>query len=101
MSGGYYDYVSFKIDAVADSIRENGAEHAAPSAVRRAFKEHLKKVAAACHAIEWNDSGDGDRDEERLVREVLSPGAVLTEAIDAAQKAAAALARELKKVEKK
>ena len=38
------------------------AQFAEDSVLRRAMRKHLNKVAAALHAIEWNDSGDGDPD---------------------------------------
>ncbi len=43
------------------------AEFADSTELRRAFREHLKLVAAALKSIEWNDSGDGDDDEEKNI----------------------------------
>jgi len=34
--------------------------------LRRALRKHLLKVAAALHAIEWNDSGDGHQTKTSL-----------------------------------
>jgi hypothetical protein len=35
--------------------------------LRKLFAAHLKDVAAALKAIEWNDSGDGASDEDELI----------------------------------
>ncbi len=43
------------------------AEFRENTPLRVAFREHLKLVAAALQAIEWNDSGDGDDDEEKNI----------------------------------
>lgn len=52
MSGGSMDYLCFKVDDVASEL----ATSKCPT--RRAFAEHLKKVAHALHEIEWVDSAD-------------------------------------------
>ena len=78
MSGGSMNYLYCQIlDA---PFVEN-------TSLRRAFRDHLIKVAAACRAIEWNDSGDGDDEEEALIRFVLSPDAELRQATDDARRA--------------
>ena len=56
------DYLYYKVEE---------AEFIGDTVLRVRFKEHLKKVARALRAIEWNDSGDGDKDEDRLIQEVL------------------------------
>lgn len=71
MSGGRYGYVHVRIEELADEIRIKGGGHAAPPQLRKAFTEHLRKVAAALKAIEWNDSGDGDAEEAALIRAVF------------------------------
>lgn len=53
MSGGSMDYLSVKVEEA--HFHETTIE-------RKAFRDHLKKVAKALHAIEWNDSGDGADD---------------------------------------
>lgn len=68
MSGGSMDYLYIKVEDA--SFRED-------TPLRRAFRSHLIKLAAALQAIEWNDSGDGDDREEELIREVLGPTRVL------------------------
>lgn len=95
MSGGAYDYVYSRIDDLAGEIRDAGGCSAAPPHLRRAFKEHLRVVALAVRAIEWNDSGDGDRDEEKIIREVLGPERALDAARENAEAAAKALAAEI------
>jgi hypothetical protein len=62
MSGGSMDYL---YAAVEDANFE-------PTTVlRRAFKKHLHKVAKALRAIEWNDSGDGDDNEDEYIDNCL------------------------------
>lgn len=83
MSGGSYDYAFRHIEDLADSIREIAGcppgpndkpdEYGSPPSLRRAFAEHLRKVARAAHAIEWNDSGDGARDEQKAIRACIAP----------------------------
>lgn len=77
MSGGSMNYLSFKVEE---------AEFEENSPLRRAFRKHLKKVAKALHAIEWNDSCDGYEGENELIEACLSKGAELeqlsSEAID-------------------
>jgi len=58
MSGGSYDYAYCKIEDLADAIQPL-------TPLRKAFKEHLRKVSKACYDIELVDSGDksgGDED---------------------------------------
>jgi len=55
--------------------------------LRRALRKHLLKVAAALHAIEWNDSGDGAPDEDELIRACLQPTDELRQAREDAIKA--------------
>ena len=65
MSGGHYDYAYYHIQQLAEAIK--------PSTVlRKAFKEHLREVAKACHDVEWVDSGDSDPgDEDAAIKIVL------------------------------
>lgn len=87
MSGGSYEYTYVKIDMMADDITLNGSCSAAPPALRAAFKEHLRKVARACKAIEWNDSCDGDDNETELLTEIVSKREFVETAIDRASEA--------------
>ena len=95
MSGGSYNYAFHHIDELARSIRDEGGcgDYAASPVLRRAFKAHLVKVAAACQAIEWNDSGDGNRQETELIQACLAPSAELVQAIADAAVALDALER--------
>lgn len=72
MSGGSYDYAYRHVEDMADSLRAEGSCGAAPAALRELFREHLRHVAEAMHAIEWNDSCDGDSREEELIIRCLS-----------------------------
>lgn len=77
MSGGHYDYASFKLNDFIESLEvspENpiGVGYEASPELRERFREHLKLVQKAMRAIEWNDSGDGDRDEVKLIEACLS-----------------------------
>jgi hypothetical protein len=71
VSGGSYDYLYSKVDDFADSMRPGGAGKHVDPALRELFRPLVRKVAAAMRAIEWNDSGDGDCDEQKLIRECL------------------------------
>lgn len=89
MSGGSYDYVTFKIaDAAAELIARHPDE---PHVV--ALGAHLKRVAEVMHDIEsadscdtsWNAKLDAD------IRALLAPGAELTAATEKAERALAQL----------
>jgi hypothetical protein len=105
VSGGSYEYIYSRIGDVAREIRDDGGcgeGYCARPSLRRAFKTHLHKVAAAMRAIEWNDSGDGDDRETELINECLSPSAELVQAIadaavalDALERARKAASREV------
>lgn len=64
MSGGTYTYAYRKIEDLADSIR-------ASTPLRKVFVEHLRKVATACHDIEWVDSGDCNQGSEDAAIEAV------------------------------
>jgi len=72
------DYLSYRLEEA--TFKEN-------TILRRAMRKHLLKVAAALHAIEWNDSGDGADNEEELIRGCLQPTDELRQAIEDAVKA--------------
>lgn len=74
MSGGSYSYVYAQVMEMADSLRPEGGcpSYCAEPALREMFREHLKRVANAMRAIEWNDSGDGDDDEVKLITACLN-----------------------------
>lgn len=78
MSGGSMDFLYAKVqDAYFRHER---------SAERRAFRQHLKLVAEALRAIEWNDSGDGNDEREReAIRACIAPGLILQQATEDAR----------------
>lgn len=78
MSGGSMDYLYSK---VAD------ASFVTSSPERKAFYRHLRKVARALKAIEWNDSGDGDDGEHAAIMACISMTDVLRAAIEDAERA--------------
>lgn len=66
---------------------------------RRAFKEHLVKVAKALHDIEWVDSGDfGPGDENAAIRACLSSEQLLEFVIERAEEAMQNLRAEIERV---
>ena len=88
MSGGSMNYLYGKV---------LDAEFAKDTPARKAFGKHLKLVAKALRAIEWNDSGDGDDNEDEAIRACLSRADVLDAAIQEAHEAAKALRLELER----
>lgn len=86
MSGGSMDYLSFKVEDA--TFAQNTPE-------RRAFRAHLRKVAAALHIIEWNDSGDGASGESEAIRACIGDCAVLHQTIEQAREAAQELRAEM------
>ena len=67
MSGGSMDYLTYKVDEVADQLMDKNR-----TPLQRAFGEHLRKVAKALHDVEWVWSGDYDNgDDEEAIRAVL------------------------------
>ena len=89
MSGGSMDYLYSK---VADAIFDCSTPE------REAFRVHLVRVAEALHAIEWVDSGDCEPgDENKAIIACLSGGAVLSAAVERAEKILQQLTAELKR----
>lgn len=84
MSGGSYNYAYIQLEEFAGAMKRTGGCSAAPCHVRQAFAAHLEQCAKAMRAIEWNDSGDGDSDEEMLIRGCLGGAKVLAALIDEA-----------------
>jgi hypothetical protein len=73
MSGGSWDYLTYKVDEAADRLI------ASANARRRALGKHVRLVAKALHDIEWNDSGDGAANEPGSIDAVLNHrGALLS-----------------------
>jgi|APGre2960657404_1045060.scaffolds.fasta_scaffold640655_1 hypothetical protein len=79
MSGGRYSYAFGHVTMFADAVEEaaylsgtldpwsNEVHPDRSTPARRAFVAHLRLVAEAMRAIEWEDSGDG-ADEEAAIR---------------------------------
>lgn len=84
MSGGSMDYLYAKVE---------DASFRADTPLRAAFAQHLKRIARALRAIEWNDSCDGDDGEHEAILACIGRTAVLTAAIERAEKAVAELAQ--------
>lgn len=78
MSGGSMDYLYAKVE---------DASFRADTPLRAAFAAHLKRVARALRAIEWNDSCDGDDGEHEAILACISRADVLNVAIERADKA--------------
>jgi hypothetical protein len=71
MSGGSYDYAYEKVSSMAAQLISSKE-----TPLRRAFGEHLKKVANAMQAVEWVDSCDSAKgDEDEPIRACLEAGA--------------------------
>lgn len=94
MSGGSYQYAYHRIEELAYDIQPS-------SSLRKAFKAHLIKVAAACKDIEWVDSGDsGGGSEDAAILLCLGTGApslVLNEVLAEAEKVCAELSEAIAK----
>jgi hypothetical protein len=68
LSGGSYDYISFKLDDVAANLRNQESDPR-----RAAFAKLLKLVSTALHDIEWVDSCDyGPGDENAAIDAVFA-----------------------------
>ena len=89
MSGGSMDYLCYKVDEVLFPLG---------TPERKAFIKHLRLVAKALKAIEWNDSGDGANNEEELIRKCLGKGDVLNACVEDARRVLLELTTELEKV---
>jgi hypothetical protein len=63
MSGGSWDYFYCKLDEVSDQLCGD------TDPLRRAFGFHLKDCANAMHDIEWADSSDIAKGEDRAAIE--------------------------------
>lgn len=59
MSGGSYEYAYQKVEDMAAELE------AQRSPLRRAFAAHLKLIVKAMHDIEWVDSCDYKKGDER------------------------------------
>ena len=67
MSGGSWDYITFRIDEVADRLKGE------KDPLRRLLGERVSLLAKVMHDIEWVDSGDkSDGDEIEAIKAFLS-----------------------------
>jgi hypothetical protein len=91
MSGGSMNYLSSRVES---------AEFREDTPLRRAFREHLLRVAKALHEIEWVDSGDSSpgRDEDAILA-CLGPHAELSQLVAEAKAARDALTDALDRAE--
>jgi hypothetical protein len=83
MSGGHYDYAYAHVERFLEEIElaprppdpgwpvDPTPDPYVDYELRLRFKAHLEKVAAAMHAIEWNDSSDGAPRERELIKMCL------------------------------
>lgn len=95
MSGGSYEYISYKLEDTANRI---DARHDA--AHIRALASLIRRIADVMYEIEWADSGDiswTDKIDEQI-RVIVSPADELREAIAAAEHAYKNLGQALKRV---
>jgi len=78
MSGGAYNYTYMRVLDFAEALEsgqdiERGEGEARPlTPLRLAFATHLRKVAEALRAIEWEDSGDGADDNGEMMAVLLN-----------------------------
>jgi hypothetical protein len=79
MSGGSYNYAFRHVEEFADKLDGNVPLETS-FVLRKAFGTHCRMVARAMKAIEWNDSDDGDDQEEQLIKAVLAPREQLVKA---------------------
>lgn len=87
MSGGSLDYVSFRVEEAAATIRAR-----CPDPLHQAFATHLELVANALHECEWVLSCDtGPGDDEAAIRAVVSPEMEMAAAVAKAAIAASDL----------
>ena len=79
MSGGSYDYVTYRIHAAGEELRTRHPKQAHVLALAA----HLIDLADLMHAIEWADSGDTAWDDalDARIREFGSADAELGEAV--------------------
>lgn len=86
------DYLCYKVE---------GAQFDNSTPLRRAFRAHLIKIAAALKAIEWRDSGDsGIYEENAAISACLTHSQQLEQAIADAKDAVAYLSGLISKAAK-
>jgi len=74
MSGGSWDYFTYKCDEVANKLEADS------SPLRRAFGAHMRLVAKAMHDVEWVDSSNmASGDDREAIQAVLGDAAEIRE----------------------
>ena len=96
MSGGSLDYLYLKVEDAASEIAVNESFCGYGDKYhRKAFAKHLKRVALALHAIEWNIDDDGHEDENELIEACIGEHCDLAEMISEAQRVKADIEKKL------
>lgn len=93
MSGGSMDYFYGKLGDAVDQVQGNTMR-------RIAIRSHMVKLARALKAIEWNDSGDGDDQEDALIDDCLAPRDVLAVTLSEAERIMEELKIQIEKARK-
>jgi hypothetical protein len=101
MSGGSYDYFYTKLEEFAGQLRIEGGcpGNCAFPHERKALQDHLFKLVKLLSAIEWNDSGDGDPNERKLMLEFLGTERILESVLYEARKTLGNLHFEIQRAE--
>ena len=78
MSGGQFDYIPDRIDAVADEIIREADENTLSDDIRQRFREaayNLRRASEMAQRVDWFLSGDDGEDSfrERWHKEVRAP----------------------------
>lgn len=71
MSGGSYDYAYTKVLDFTEALEDSDKGETPKTLLRAAFIRHLRTVAEAMRAIEWEDSGDGADDNGAMMAVML------------------------------
>ncbi len=92
MSGGSLDYISHKLDDVADTLKRRRQPDL------RALGEHVLKLARVLHDVEWYLSCDTSNYHPENIRALLGPTAVLETVKADAEKVLEQLRSELERI---
>lgn len=91
MSGGSLDYISGRLEDVADRLNRNG------DPLLRALGAHVDQLATVLHDVEWFLSCDTSKFDRERVRSLIGQAAVLQLMIREAETALENLTAELEK----
>lgn len=94
MSGGSLDYIGFKIDDCAETIRKRRPK----DYLLQALADHLDKLKDALNAVELDFSGDASLTEEdrEEIKRLIGAGAELSCCMEDAKRVRAELERLIK-----